>query len=162
SDLSSLFSASFSFAAIADALAAALAESISQRNILDYVKPDEPIRCTINTNHADSPRTEPAEEPMSSALMQTNIKIPAVPVIANVTAKQTISPDEIRSNLISQICDTVRWRETMDELNRLGIKELVEIGSGKVLSGLAKKTPHNFKVTNISTIAEMEQFLSDI
>ncbi len=105
---------------------------------------------------------KPAEEPMLSALMQTNIKIPAVPVIANVTAKQTISPDEIRSNLISQICDTVRWRETMDELNRLGIKELVEIGSGKVLSGLAKKTPHNFKVTNISTIAEMEQFLSDI
>ena len=105
---------------------------------------------------------KPAEEPMSSALMQTNIKIPAVPVIANITAKQTVSPDEIRTNLVSQICGTVRWRETMDELNRLGVNELVEIGSGKVLSGLAKKTPHNFKVTNISTVAEMEQFLSDI
>ncbi len=105
---------------------------------------------------------KPAEEPMSSALMQTNIKIPAVTVIANVTAKQTVSPDEIRTNLVSQICGTVWWRETMDELNRLGVNELVEIGSGKVLSGLAKKTPHNFKVTNISTVAKMEQFLSDI
>ena len=46
----------------------------------------------------------------------------------------------------------------MDELNRLGIKELVEIGAGEVLSGLAKKTPHNFKVTNIATIAEMDNF----
>ena len=75
---------------------------------------------------------------------------------------KSVSPDEIRSNLVSQICGTVRWRETMDELHRLGVNELVEIGSGKVLTGLAKKTPHNFKVTNISTVAEMEQFVSDI
>ncbi len=105
---------------------------------------------------------KPAEAPMSSALIQTNIKIPSVPLIANVTAKQTVSPDEIRSNLVSQICGAVRWRETMDELHRLGVNELVEIGSGKVLTGLAKKTPHNFKVTNILTVAEMEQFVSDI
>ena len=103
-----------------------------------------------------------AEAPMSSALMQVSIKTPAIPVLANVTAKQTVSPDEIRSNLVSQICGTVRWRETMDELHCLGVNELVEIGSGKVLTGLAKKTPHNFKVTSISTVAEMEQFISDI
>ncbi len=103
-----------------------------------------------------------AEEPMLAALLQTNIKVPSIPLIANVTAKQTTSPDEIRTNLITQICGTVRWRETMDELNRLGVQELVEIGSGKVLSGLAKKTSHNFKVTNISTINEMELFLSEV
>ena len=105
---------------------------------------------------------KPAEEPMLTALAQTNIKAPTIPLIANVTAAQTTSPDKIRTNLVSQICGTVRWRETMDELNRLGVKELVEIGSGKVLSGLAKKTSHDFKVTNVSTIAEMEQFLSEI
>ena len=105
---------------------------------------------------------KPAEEPMSDALAQTNIKAPLIPLIANVTAVQTTSTDEIRTNLISQICGTVRWRETMNELNHLGVTELVEIGSGKVLSGLAKKTPHNFKITNISTITEMEKFLSEI
>ncbi|MFK7968444.1 MAG: ACP S-malonyltransferase [Rickettsiaceae bacterium] len=105
---------------------------------------------------------KPAEEPMSDALAQTNIKAPLIPLIANVTAVQTTSTDEIRTNLISQICGTVRWRETMNELNHLGVTELVEIGSGKVLSGLAKKTPHNFKITNISTITEMENFLSEI
>jgi [acyl-carrier-protein] S-malonyltransferase len=105
---------------------------------------------------------KPAEIPMSAALTQTNIKVPTIPLIANVTATKTNSPEVIRNNLISQICGTVRWRETMNELNRLGVTELVEIGSGKVLSGLAKKTTHNFKVTNISTITEMEQFLSEI
>ena len=105
---------------------------------------------------------KPAEEPMSTALCQINIKVPTIPLIGNVTAKQVTSPDEIRTNLMLQICGTIRWRETMDELNHLGVKELVEIGSGKVLSGLAKKTSHDFKVTNVSTIAEMEQFLNEI
>lgn len=105
---------------------------------------------------------KPAEEPMKLALNKVDIKVPTTPLIANITAKQTSSPEEIKKNLISQICGAVRWRESMDELWNLGIRELVEIGSGKVLAGLAKKSGHDFKVTNVSTIEEMEQFLKEI
>lgn len=105
---------------------------------------------------------KPAELPMQKALDQAVIKEPTVPIIANITAKQVTSPSEIRQNLITQICGTVRWRETMDEFNRLGVTELVEIGSGKVLTGLAKKSAYNFKLVNISTVEEMDQFLNEI
>jgi len=105
---------------------------------------------------------KPAEDPMRKALDSVTIKTPIVPLIANVTSKQTSSPEEIKNNLLTQICGTVRWRESMDELWNLGVKELVEIGSGKVLTGLAKKTGHDFKLTNVSTIEEMEQFLKEI
>lgn len=105
---------------------------------------------------------KPAEGPMLTALGGVTFKVPLVPVIANVTAKAETAPEEIRSNLITQICGTVRWRETMDELAHLGVTELVEIGSGSVLSGLARKTSHGFKVSNISTIAEMEEFLKGV
>ena len=100
-----------------------------------------------------------AEEPMREALNKIEIKKPSVALIANVTAKETFEPEEIKNNLIKQICGQVRWRETMDEFARLGITELVEIGSGSVLTGLAKKSPHNFKTTNISTVKEMYEFL---
>jgi [acyl-carrier-protein] S-malonyltransferase len=105
---------------------------------------------------------KPAEAPMIAALNETNIKAPTVPVIANVTAKMTSLPDEIRNNLVTQICGTVRWRQTMDELAGLGVNELVEIGSGAVLSGLARKTTHDFKIRNISNIKEMDEFLTEV
>jgi [acyl-carrier-protein] S-malonyltransferase len=103
-----------------------------------------------------------AEEPMKEALSKTQINKPLVPLIANVTAKTVTKPDEIQQNLVTQICGRVRWRETMDELSRLGITELVEIGSGSVLTGLAKKSPHDFKTINISNVSEMHQFLEGL
>ena len=71
----------------------ALAESISQRNILDYVKPDEPIRCTINTNHADSPRTEPAEEPMRVEPIDSPRTKPAEESMRTNHVAPPVSPD---------------------------------------------------------------------
>ena len=105
---------------------------------------------------------KPAEAPMLAALKQVSINLPLVPVIANVTARTESESDEIGRNLITQICGTVRWRETMDELACQGVTELVEIGSGSVLSGLARKTSHGFNVRNVSTIAEMEEFLKGV
>lgn len=103
-----------------------------------------------------------AEGPMKEALSTAKINKPAVPLIANVTAKIVTDTMEIQQNLVTQICGRVRWRETMDELSRLGITELVEIGSGSVLTGLAKKSPHNFKTINISTVSEMNNFLETL
>ena len=103
---------------------------------------------------------EKASKPMQNALDSVEIKAPKTPLLANVTADLVSDPTIIKQNLVSQISGTVRWRETMDKFAELGITELVEIGSGKVLAGLAKKSPHNFKLKNISNIEELGNYLA--
>ena len=103
-----------------------------------------------------------AEAPMQKALDAADLTSPKVPLIANVSADVVTDTQQIKQNLITQISGTVRWRETMDKLASMGILELVEIGSGRVLAGLAKKSPHNFVVHNIASIEDMDRFLEGI
>ena len=103
-----------------------------------------------------------AELPMKQALSGIEFMQPKVPLICNVTAKAETNSNQIKQNLLEQICGAVKWRETMDEFKALGITELVEIGPGKVLTGLAKKSPHNFKTFSISTIKELQEFLQEL
>ncbi|WP_341749236.1 ACP S-malonyltransferase [Candidatus Tisiphia endosymbiont of Sialis lutaria] len=103
-----------------------------------------------------------AEDKMAQALDKITINKPFVPVIQNVTAKPTTNPIEIKKNLISQICGRVRWRQTLDKLENLEIEQIVEIGAGKVLTNMLKKTDHKFNLINVSTIAELEEFLKII
>ncbi|MDC0864506.1 ACP S-malonyltransferase [Rickettsiaceae bacterium] len=103
-----------------------------------------------------------AEEPMKHALDEVDMLPPSIPVIANVSADITSDPKEIKQNLISQICGSVRWRETMDKMAKMDITHLVEIGSMKVLSNLAKKSPHDFTITSISSMDELSEFLENI
>ncbi|WP_425360052.1 MULTISPECIES: ACP S-malonyltransferase [unclassified Candidatus Tisiphia] len=105
---------------------------------------------------------KPAEDKMAQALDKITINKPFVPVIQNVTAKPTTNPIEIKKNLISQICGRVRWRQTLDKLENLEIEQIVEIGAGKVLTNMLKKTDHKFNLINVSTIAELEEFLKII
>ncbi|MCC8415800.1 MAG: ACP S-malonyltransferase [Rickettsia endosymbiont of Gnoriste bilineata] len=102
---------------------------------------------------------KPAEDKMAQALDKITINKPFVPVIQNVTAKPTTNPIEIKKNLISQICGRVRWRQTLDKLENLEIEQIVEIGAGTVLTNMLKKTDHKFNLINVSTIAELEEFL---
>ncbi len=102
---------------------------------------------------------EEAEKTMSTVIDDTEFFAPKIPIISNVSANLTTDVREIKTNLKKQICGTVRWRETMDKLADIGINELVEIGSGSVLSNLAKKSPHNFKTYNISSMKDLEKFL---
>jgi [acyl-carrier-protein] S-malonyltransferase len=103
-----------------------------------------------------------AEPPMQEALDSTNFSALTVPLIANISANLVTDTAQIKTNLVKQICGTVRWRETMDKLASLGIDELVEIGSGRVLAGLAKKSPHNFTVRNISSMQDLSDFLNNL
>lgn len=102
---------------------------------------------------------KPAEEQMAKALDKAVINKPLVPVIQNVTAKPTTNPIEIKQNLISQICGRVRWRQTLNELENLKIEQIVEIGAGKVLTNMLKKTNHKFDLINVSSLVELEKFL---
>ncbi len=82
---------------------------------------------------------QPAAEAMREALAATEMRNPVVPVIANVVAGALTDAVEIRQRLVEQVTGTVRWRECVYAMSDLGVNVFVEVGSGKVLTGLAKK-----------------------
>lgn len=112
-----------------------------------------PFHCSLIKN---------AEEPMRAALDSVAFNPLQVPIISNVSAELVDDTDVIKQNLVTQICGTVRWRETMDKMAAMGISELVEIGSGRVLAGLAKKSPHEFTVHNIASMEDLSKFLKTL
>jgi [acyl-carrier-protein] S-malonyltransferase len=81
----------------------------------------------------------PAAEAMREALAKVEVLPPKVPIIANITAAPVRDPAEIVRRLVEQVTGTVRWRESIVYLVGQGVTRLVEVGSGKVLSGLAKR-----------------------
>ena len=78
-----------------------------------------------------------------------------LPIVANVTANHVINPDEIRNLLFQQITSPVKWRQTMLLMENVGIKNIVEIGSGKVLAGLVSRTCKEVSATSIQNIEDI-------
>lgn len=105
---------------------------------------------------------KPAEKEMSIALLQATIKNPIVPIITNTTAEATSDGMKISEGLVKQVCGRVRWRETIAELERLEVEEVVEIGAGKVLTSMIKKTDHKLKTINISNLSEFEAYMTTL
>jgi len=101
----------------------------------------------------------PAAERMADALQMTRIAAPAVPVVSNVTALPTTDPAEIRVRLIDQVTGVVRWRESMEYLAENGVTEIIEVGSGKVLSGLAKRIDKRLSAQAIGTAEAVKAFV---
>ncbi|WP_374546736.1 ACP S-malonyltransferase [Rhodoblastus sp.] len=100
----------------------------------------------------------PAAEAMRAALAETTIKAPVVDVVANVTAAPVRDPDEIRKLLVAQVCGAVRWRECMGYMHKQGVNLFVEVGAGKVLAGLVKRTAEGARSLNVGIPAEVESF----
>jgi [acyl-carrier-protein] S-malonyltransferase len=82
---------------------------------------------------------EPAARAMAEALSHVEIRIPAVPVVANVCAGPVTDPDVIRSLLVDQVTGSVRWRESVLRMVQDGVTEFWEIGAGKALSGMIRR-----------------------
>jgi [acyl-carrier-protein] S-malonyltransferase len=82
---------------------------------------------------------QPAADAMAEALAKTDVKKPVVPVVANVLAQPIDEPAEIVKRLVEQVTGTVRWRECVETMNKSGVTQFYEIGSGKVLTGLLKR-----------------------
>lgn len=104
----------------------------------------------------------PAADEMAAALAETDILPPAVPLIANVTAAAVIDPATIRRQLVEQVCGRVRWRESVLTMKAEGVETLVELGAGKVLSGLAKRIDRDLGASAINTPADLEAFLKTV
>jgi [acyl-carrier-protein] S-malonyltransferase len=87
-----------------------------------------------------SPLMAGAAEELSAALAEADIRAPRVPVVLNVTAAPTRNPDEIRARLTEQLTAPVRWQQSLEALRQAGVTEFVEVGPGKVLQGLVKRS----------------------
>ncbi|MCB1439451.1 MAG: ACP S-malonyltransferase [Nitratireductor sp.] len=101
----------------------------------------------------------PAAERMAQALAEVEMKAPVVPVVANVLAAPISDPGEIRTRLVEQVTGQVRWRETVEWFGANGVTSIVEAGSGKVLSGLARRINRDIATTSIGSPEDIAGFL---
>lgn len=99
---------------------------------------------------------QPAADAMAEALSKVQVNAPVVPVIANVLAAPISEPDEIKRRLVEQVTGTVRWRECVMAMAAAGVTDLYEIGSGKVLTGLAGRIDKTLKAQAVGTPADIE------
>jgi len=102
---------------------------------------------------------QPAAQAMAQALAETDIKTPSAPLVANVSAAAVTSPEAIRGGLVEQVTGTVRWSESISYLANEGVDTLVELGAGKVLTGLARRINRDLKASAIGTPADIEAWL---
>ena len=98
---------------------------------------------------------QPAAEAMAEALANAVMQNPIVPVIANVVARPLTDASDIRRCLIEQVTGTVRWRECVYAMSDMGVDVFVEVGSGKVLTGLAKKNAPEARAMAIATVDDL-------
>ena len=109
-----------------------------------------PFHCALMT---------PAADKMRDALGEVDLRAPAVPVIANVTAAKATDPAVIKRLLVEQVTGTVRWRESMLAAVEMGVDRFVELGAGKVLTGLLRRIAPDALALNAGTPAEIEALL---
>jgi [acyl-carrier-protein] S-malonyltransferase len=102
---------------------------------------------------------QPAADEMAEALGEVTLAPPAVPLVSNVTASPQSDPATIRRLLVEQVTGLVRWRESVVAMRTLGVERLVELGAGKVLTGLARRIDRELAAEALGTPAELEAFL---
>lgn len=101
----------------------------------------------------------PAADVMAEALGAADLRPPGVPLVANVTAERATDPDEIRGLLVRQVTGTVRWRESVLACTAMGVDSFLELGAGKVLSGLVRRISPDSAAASAGTPAEIEAML---
>ena len=104
----------------------------------------------------------PAAEIMAYALAETVTHRPVPAVVANVTAEPVDDPDELRSLLVEQVTHRVRWRECVLRMKELSVDTLIEVGAGKVLTGLTRRIDRELTGMSVGTPIEVEAFLKTL
>ena len=105
---------------------------------------------------------KPAAEVMAEALESVSFAPTGVPHIANVSAEPVHEPSRARALLVEQVTAMVRWRESVSKMKALGVDTMVEIGAGKVLTGLNKRIEPELTTLSVLTPAEVEAFLKTL
>jgi len=105
------------------------------------------------------PLMQPAADAMRAALADIALRAPSVPLVANVIASEVTDPAQIKNLLVEQVTGMVRWRESVMYMKTRGVTETVELGAGKVLTGLTKRIEGDMTGRAIGTPKDIEEFL---
>jgi [acyl-carrier-protein] S-malonyltransferase len=101
---------------------------------------------------------QPVAVAMEEALKGVTIHAPKPPLVANVEARAVTDPETIRSDLVAQVTATVRWRESVAFMSEHGVTRFIELGAGKVLTGLIKRMVEGAATINIGAPADIVAF----
>lgn len=107
------------------------------------------------------PLMEPAARVMEKALAETRMHDLQIPLIANVTGKEVRRADEVRQLLVEQVTAPVRWQDSMEHLVELGVDTFIELGTGRVLSGMMKRIAADARVLAINVPEDVDTILDD-
>ena len=130
-----------------------LEDLLSKKNIkFVNLSVSAPFHCPLMKN---------ATEEMRELINNTEFKNPIVDIVSNVTANPLSKSEEIKNFLIEQIEKPVRWRESINNIINKGINQFIEVGPGKVLSGLVKRIDRDVKVKQVNTLKDMENLIND-
>jgi len=99
---------------------------------------------------------QPTIEGMSLAISRVNLQLPEMPVVANSTAQPMTKPNEVKEELIQQLCHCVQWQPSVEYMVEAGVSTFIEIGPGQVLSGLIKRINDSVNVHNINDIESIK------
>ena len=105
-----------------------------------------------------SPLMQPAAEAMRAALAEITLQTPRAPIVCNVTAAPETDPGTLRALLVRQVCEPVRWRESLLRLQAEGVTRLLECGAGRVLCGLSQRTVPEIAAASLSTPQDIEAY----
>ena len=111
-----------------------------------------PFHCPLMTK---------ATQEMKDIILETKFKQPKIDIISNVDARPQNQPEIIKNLLIQQIEKPVKWRESVNYMINSGVKKFLEIGPGKVLSGLIKRIDRNVKLNQVNNLNDAKNLLND-
>ncbi|MEM9168592.1 MAG: ACP S-malonyltransferase [Pseudomonadota bacterium] len=109
-----------------------------------------------------SPLMGPAAQAMADALEGETVRVPIVPVVQNVTAAPTSDPETIRPGLVDQVVGSVRWTESVEMMVNAGATRFVELGAGKVLSGLIRRIDRDVETLQVGQPADVDAFVAAV
>jgi [acyl-carrier-protein] S-malonyltransferase len=117
------------------------------------LKVSAPFHCSL---------MRPAAEVMKEKIKNITFNKPSISIVNNVTAKTENDTEIIKKLLIEQIYSTVKWRESMINISDKGVNNYIEIGPGKILAGMVKRTIKNAKCFSINSIADIKNLKNEL
>lgn len=128
-------------------------QSSQTRVRLIPLKVSAPFHCSM---------MKPAEREMAGALRDVSFQSPLFDIVQNFTAQRETNTQRLQENLIAQISGPVRWVESIEEINTMGVNHHIESGPGKVLNGLVKKIADHHSVFNFNNLEDIKNFESQL